>query len=424
MSNIFFMMSFTEDHTLHLCVQKDKILIINTKLKISTWRNSITLIFLNQGFLIQPETINALRKITTLRVVSINITAHPDEIQIEYLCKLLLEHQCRILFSVNEWGVDTKGILKTFLEKHAIIHINWFVDDPFYEELILTKKFVPSELRIDFVSDKDYLPRMIASGYHAYFLPLGTDTSVFFPAESSIEHESVFVGNSYVQQMDELLIGADDLIMPMTDFLASLIKMFNKNNKIDIENEISAYLKKVTIPSGMSFSKAVFLAKHFIGYLYRKKIVCGLVNTFTGFTVVGDAGWKLAVDPKRVIKVGYYSGLRQLYNASLINVDINRMVIRNGFTQRTFDTLASKCFCITSAKDIVSEYFVTSGDKKEIVMFHNSNELYDLIRYYLKHEDERKAIVERGYEKVISMHTYDHRVAEIFSKLSEFLGRK
>jgi len=417
-------MLFSEDHPLQLCVRKYKILIINTKLKISDWSCGITLVFLNQGFLIQPETINALRRVPNLRVVIVDITSHPDEVQIEYLCKILLEQQCRILFSVNEWGIDTKGILKTFLEKHAIIHINWFVDDPFYEELILTKKFVQSEFRIDFVSDKDYLQQMIESGYHAYFLPLGTDPSVFYPSESTIEHESVFVGNSYVQQMDELLIGADDLIMPMTDFLASLIKMFNKNNKIDIESEITAYLKKTTLPSGISFGKAVFLAKHFVGYLYRKKIVSGLVNTFTGFTVVGDVGWKIAVDPKRVIKVGYYSGLRQLYNASVINVDINRMVIRNGFTQRTFDTLASKCFCITSAKDIVSEYFVTSGDKKEIVMFHNSNELYELIRYYVKHDQERKAIVERGYEKVISMHTYDHRVAEIFSKVSQFLGQK
>jgi spore maturation protein CgeB len=389
----------------------------------SDWRCCITLVFLNQGFLIQPETINALRRIPNLRVVCIDITSHPDDVQIECLCKLLLEHQCRILFSVNEWGIDTRGILKVFLEKHAIIHINWYVDDPFYEELILTKKFIASELRIDFVSDKDYLPRMIASGYHAYFLPLGTDLSVFFPCESTIEHECVFVGNSYVQQMDELLIGADDLIIPMTDFLASLIQKFNKNNKIDIEREIAVYLQKVTLPSEMSLSKAIFLAKHFVGYLYRKKVVTGLVNTFTGFTVVGDVGWTLAVDPKRVIKVGYYSGLRQLYNTSVINVDVNRLVIRNGFTQRTFDTLASKCFCITSAKDIVSEYFVTTGDKKEIVMFHNSNELYELIRYYLKHDKERKAIVERGYQKVVSMHTYDHRVAEIFSKVSEFIGK-
>ncbi len=340
------------------------------------------------------------------------------------MCTLLLEHRCRILFTVNEWGIDTVGVLKTFLEKHTIIHINWFVDDPFYDELIHTKKFIPSELRIDFVSDKDYLPRMIESGYHAYFLPLGTDPSVFFPCDSPVTYESVFVGNSYIKQMDELLVGADDLIMPIADFLASLIQQFNKNNRIDIEGEISSCLKKMQLPSGISFGKSVFLAKHFIGYLYRKNLVTGLVNTFAGFTVVGDAGWKLAVDPKRVIKVGYYSGLRQLYNESVINIDINRMVIRNGFTQRTFDTLACKCFCITSAKDIVSEYFITSGDKKEIVMFNNSNELHELIRYYLKHEQERKAIAERGYKKVIAMHTYDHRIAEIFAKVSEFLGKK
>jgi spore maturation protein CgeB len=69
----------------------------------------------------------------------------------------------------------------------------------------------------------------------------------------------------------------------------------------------------------------------------------------------------------------------------------------------------------------VLEYFETTGENKELITFRNAEELQDLIRYYLVHETQRKAIVERGYQKVISCHTYDHRVAEMFRVISKFL---
>lgn len=379
---------------------------------------AITLIYLNQGFLIQPETLSALRRIPNVRSVCLDIISHPSLEQVSLLIKILKEQKCQILFTTNEWGIDTEGVIHEFLEQNKIIHINWFVDDPFYEEIILKKKYKPSQFRIDFVSDMDYLPIMRAKGYNAFFLPLGTDPSIFYPAESKNQPQVVFVGNSYITQMDELLIDTDELILPLTDFLASLIKKYNKDNTTDIEKAIRAYLSDKKIPGKLSFEKAVFIAKHFIGYLYRKQIVTDLVKKCDYFTVVGDKGWKQLTDPNRVIKVGYYSGLRELYNGCSINIDINRMVIKNGFTQRTFDSLACKCFCITSSKPVVHDFFETTGEKKELITFRNADELHELIDYYLLHETERTAIAERGYQKVLSAHTYDHRVHEIFRAVS------
>jgi len=381
----------------------------------------ITLVFLNQGFLIQPETIAALRKIPTLRCVSVDITSHPNAEQAEFLTKILSEQQCRILFTINEWGIDTDGIIQKFLEKNQIMYVNWFVDDPFYEEIILKKKFRPYKLRIDFVSDKDYLQKMKDRGYNAFFLPLGTDSSIFYNQNFPRTKEIVFVGNSYIQQMDELLVDADELILPMTSFLASVINSYNHDNNTDIECAIVNYLEDRKLPDKISFERAVFIAKHFVGYLYRKQIVTGLVKEFAAFSIIGDAGWKKITDPQRVSKVGYYNGLRELYNTSKINVDINRVVIRNGFTQRTFDTLACKCFCVTGAKPVVQEFFNTEGEEKELVTFRNSEELHDLVRYYLIHESEREKIAERGFKKVLSLHTYDNRVAEIFKCVQSYL---
>jgi spore maturation protein CgeB len=129
--------------------------------------------------------------------------------------------------------------------------------------------------------------------------------------------------------------------------------------------------------------------------------------------------------PERLGKVVYGDGLREIYNSTKVNIDINRVVIRNGFTQRVFDALACGAFLITNAKQVVADHFETSGSQREIVTFKNADELADLVRYYLTHENERMEIARRGYRKVLTSHTYDHRIAEIFNTLSalyEFTG--
>jgi spore maturation protein CgeB len=178
------------------------------------------------------------------------------------------------------------------------------------------------------------------------------------------------------------------------------------------------------LPPNLSFEKALFIAKHTAGYLGRKQIILSLVKRYPRFKVFGESGWLKELPPERLGTAKYYDSLCNVYRTAKIAVDINRMVIRNGFTQRVFDVPASGGFVITSAKPVVTEFFTTEGPDKEMVVFRSSQELTRLIDYYLSHEDERLAIAERGMKKVLSAHTYDHRVAEMFKVLSAELAGK
>jgi spore maturation protein CgeB len=326
-----------------------------------------------------------------------------------------------MVFTVNEWGIDDNGILADFFEKKRIFHINWSVDDPFFEELFIKKKFRQSVFRIDFVSDKDYLPQMKNTGYNVFFLPLGTDPTVFMPADTGYERDVLFAGNSYTLQIEDFLKGYEEYFLEIVPCFADIINKYNHDNMFNVESGIEIELKKQELPVGGSIDKIKFIAKQFIGFMYRKQIVESLVKNLKSFTIVGDNGWKMIDKNINIGKSGYYDGLCKFYTQSKINVDINRMVIRNGFTQRVFDTCACNCFCITSYKPIVGEYFDLDSDKKELVAFRCKEELHDLIKYYLKHDTQRNAVIERGHKKVIENHTYNHRMNDIFRVFTDYL---
>ena len=383
----------------------------------------ITVVFLNQSYLIQPEIIAALRRLPQLRLVVLDITSHPDGAQAGRAAEILRAQRCRILFTVNEWGIDTGGIVQAFCESAGVLHVNWCVDDPFYEAVMLKRKFRPSSCRIDFVSDRDYLPRMRAQGYNARFLPLAVDPQMFRPSDGGYTNDCAFVGNSYLMQIDAFARGAESLLDSMVPFLAGIMRKYFSDAAVDVAAAVEEFIATSTLPQNLSGEKAAFIAKHFAGYLYRKHIVASLLSEIPGFFVYGDDGWLQVAARDRVRKVRYERALSEVYGATRVNVDINRVVIRNGFTQRVFDTLASGAFVITSAKPVIGEFFETAEGHREIETFENAEELHDKIRYYLNHEEKRKAVAERGRARVLGAHTYDHRIGTIFRLLREDFGK-
>ena len=152
------------------------------------------------------------------------------------------------------------------------------------------------------------------------------------------------------------------------------------------------------LPDGLHPDKAV-LSPNILQGIFTEETVSSLVSQFPGFRIYGDNGWLREVPPERLGKVVYGDGLREIYNSTKVNIDINRVVIRNGFTQRVFDALACGAFLITSAKPVVADHFETDGSQREIVTFKNADELADLVRYYLTHENERMEITAGGIEK-------------------------
>ena len=81
---------------------------------------------------------------------------------------------------------------------------------------------------------------------------------------------------------------------------------------------------------------------------------------------------------------------------------------------RNFEIPGSGGFLLTSEADNLRDYY---QDGKEIVIYKNTNDMIDKIKYYLEHNEEREAIARAGYERTLREHTYEKRFNEIFKTI-------
>ncbi len=80
-------------------------------------------------------------------------------------------------------------------------------------------------------------------------------------------------------------------------------------------------------------------------------------------------------------------------------------------TQRTFEVAACGGLQFAPRNEEIQSFFT---DKKEIVLFSSTDELRELINYYLAHPAARRAVARRGHERLLKgQHTYMDRLHEI-----------
>ncbi len=102
-----------------------------------------------------------------------------------------------------------------------------------------------------------------------------------------------------------------------------------------------------------------------------------------------------------------------------INLGLTRRANRDGHTMRSFEIPACGGLMITERTDEHCEWF---EDGKDVVFFDSDDELCDKVRYYVKHDAERRRIARAGYEKItLGKHTYRDRIKTILH-LAQELG--
>lgn len=81
--------------------------------------------------------------------------------------------------------------------------------------------------------------------------------------------------------------------------------------------------------------------------------------------------------------------------------------------------LSQKIFMITGCGGFLLTHYIKGIEEffeigKEIEVFKNEEEIYKKIEYYIKNEDKRKEIAERGNRKTLNEHLYKNRLKKIF----------
>jgi spore maturation protein CgeB len=81
---------------------------------------------------------------------------------------------------------------------------------------------------------------------------------------------------------------------------------------------------------------------------------------------------------------------------------------------RNFEVPGCGGFLLTERVPYLERYFELG---REVASYEGPDDLVEQVGYWLAHEDERAAVAEAGYRRVLAEHTYDHRFEEIFKRL-------
>jgi len=85
---------------------------------------------------------------------------------------------------------------------------------------------------------------------------------------------------------------------------------------------------------------------------------------------------------------------------------------------RLYEATGSGAMLITDEKDNLGELFEVGS---EVVSYSDADDLVEKIRYYLTHEDERRAIARSGQSRTLREHTYRQRMEELEQIIEAYL---
>lgn len=85
---------------------------------------------------------------------------------------------------------------------------------------------------------------------------------------------------------------------------------------------------------------------------------------------------------------------------------------------RLFEATGVGTLLLTDYKINLAEMFEPG---REVVQYRNVDECVELARYYMEHEGERRAIASAGQDRTLAEHTYNHRMQEMVSIVSEYI---
>ena len=82
---------------------------------------------------------------------------------------------------------------------------------------------------------------------------------------------------------------------------------------------------------------------------------------------------------------------------------------------RVYEVLACGGFLLCDNQPDVRALF---EDGRDLVVFRDLSDLRQKVRHYLEHEGERREIAVRGHQTVLAGHTYRHRLAALFQRVT------
>lgn len=325
-------------------------------------------------------------------------------------------------------SVNYFPIISDICQRKNIRYVSWCCDSPIST---MHHESVFNSVNTIFTFDKFDQMIFEEMGAPVYYLPLCVDTD---RVSQIIENDNSgkfyadlsFVGSMYnknsydnlYEHFPEYMKGYFDAVIKLQ---TEVHERYLLDDALDADmlEELSKYFVLDKTDRSFSDLDLIFsttVLSYKIANVERRKLLTRLsllcdVNVYTDDE---DADF---VKAHNCGTADYWSEAPLIFSRSKINLNLTLRSIRSGIPLRVWDILGAGGFCITNYQPELPLYF---EDGVNIVWFKNTAELIEKIKYYLSHEEERRAIAKRGQELVTQYHDYSGRfdcMAEIVDGL-------
>ena len=131
------------------------------------------------------------------------------------------------------------------------------------------------------------------------------------------------------------------------------------------------------------------------------------IGNMNGWNRVGFLDTMFKAFPNFFFGKRLFEEAAEVYAASKVCLNIS---ILDDINMRVFEVLGAGGFLLTNKLDNLDLLF---KDGVHLVTYDNPQDAVEKARYYIEHEDERKAIAEAGHKEAMAKHTYMHRLKKV-----------
>ncbi|MDR2820579.1 MAG: DUF3880 domain-containing protein [Desulfovibrio sp.] len=388
------------------------------------------LLLLTSKYFLMGELQNACRKLDLehrLIVLKDDTLAQSEFVQ--QLLEAVVSFKPDCLITLNHMGVDVEGVLMDLLARLQLPLASWFVDNPHLIVHLYSRCVSPWTTL--FTWDEDNIESLRQSGFeHVFYLPLGTDPDRFTPKHNrktpfSWKADLSFVGNSMLYKVGGRL--------KTGRFPRALLLPFNKISQafMESDNRAVADFLREDFPEVFAGYNALPDNETRLAYetavtwqatrLYRNGCVRKLLPLKP--LIVGDSGWHSEFRKEKgqyrfLDALSYYDELPAFYGQSAVNFNCTSKQMKGAVNQRVFDVPAAGAFVLTDWRAQMDQLFEPS----EMACYHDPEQAPDLARYYLANPRERHKIIKAARQRVLSCHTWQHRLERLLAHMRQVYG--
>ena len=349
---------------------------------------------------------------------------------VEQLLSTVLDFKPDFVFTINHLGVDREGALTELLAKLQLPMASWFVDNP--NLILYLYENLDSPWTAIYTWDAANLHSLKSRGFpQVHYLPLGTDVHRFRPGAPAIHSpvqtsDVAFIGNSMQYKVARKL-QKNDFPRTLLTAYKKIAQVFRRSDDLSVKA-----LMESDFPELMPYFEALgkienqleyeVLVTHEATRMYRRDCLIELMPFRP--LIAGDAGWKEIFRRQKEPwsyrpELAYYDELPGFYPCNKINFNCTSTQMKGAVNQRVFDVPATGSFVLTDWREQMENLFEPG---REVACFRHPEEVQEMIRYYLKHPEERRRIAEAARKRILAEHTYDHRLKTLINSMREIYG--